>query len=50
VVLDTVVGGTHWWPGGRDAVHDPTDSAAGKTFPATDRILAFLTAHRRTPR
>jgi polyhydroxybutyrate depolymerase len=47
VVLDTVVGGTHWWPAGSDAAHDPTDSVAGKTFPATDRILDFLSAHRR---
>lgn len=50
VVLDTVVGGTHWWPAGSDAVRDPTDSVAGKTFPATDRILDFLTAHRRASR
>jgi polyhydroxybutyrate depolymerase len=48
VVLDTVAGGTHPWPSSGDAIRDPTDSTAGKTFPATDRILDFLTAHRRT--
>ncbi|MCU1427754.1 MAG: putative esterase/lipase/thioesterase [Actinomycetia bacterium] len=47
VVLDTVVGGTHYWPGGADAVSDPTDSAAGKTFAATDEILDFFARHRR---
>jgi polyhydroxybutyrate depolymerase len=47
VVLDTIVGGTHPWPASADAVRDPTNSVAGKTFPATDRILDFLAAHRR---
>jgi polyhydroxybutyrate depolymerase len=49
VTLDTVAGGTHPWPGGPAAAADPHDSAAGRSFPATDQILAFFTRHRRTP-
>ena len=47
VVLDTVEGGTHAWPGSSAATADPTDSAAGRTFAATDAILAFFGHHRR---
>jgi polyhydroxybutyrate depolymerase len=46
VVLDTVVGGTHPWPGGTVAARDRTDSAAGKSFAATEAILDFFDAHR----
>ena len=45
VVFDTVVGGTHPWPGGSQAIADPTDSAAGKQFDATTAILDFFDAH-----
>jgi polyhydroxybutyrate depolymerase len=48
VVLDTVVGGTHDYPGGLVAAHDHVDSAAGRKFPATDEILQFFARHRRT--
>jgi polyhydroxybutyrate depolymerase len=47
VVLDTVTGGGHHWPGGNAAVEDPKNSAAGKQFPATDTILDFFAAHPR---
>lgn len=46
VVLDGVVGGTHPWPGGAAAAADPADSAAGRTFKATEAILDFFDAHR----
>ncbi|HEY2814881.1 MAG TPA: hypothetical protein VGJ03_15550 [Acidimicrobiales bacterium] len=39
VVLDTVVGGTHEWPGGAQAENNPMDSASGKQFDATSEIL-----------
>lgn len=48
-VLDTIVGGTHAWPGGLVAKQDPTDSPAGKAFSATDEILTFFARHARAP-
>jgi polyhydroxybutyrate depolymerase len=45
VTLDTVVGGTHPWPGGNVARADHSDSAAGKTFDATGTILTFFGTH-----
>ncbi len=49
VALDTVADGSHTWPGGPAAAVDATDSAAGKGFAATERILTFFAAHHRTP-
>jgi polyhydroxybutyrate depolymerase len=46
VVLLTVSGGTHPWPSSPDAVDDPADSAAGRTFAATAAILDFFDGHR----
>lgn len=47
VVLDSVEGGTHSWPGGVAAINDPTNSVAGREFSATDEILDFF---ERNPR
>lgn len=47
VTLDTVAGGTHTWPGGPAAAADASDSAAGKSFAATDRVLDFFARHHR---
>jgi polyhydroxybutyrate depolymerase len=46
VMLDTIVGGTHHWPGSPDALNDPTDSPAGHDFDATSAILDFFDAPR----
>jgi polyhydroxybutyrate depolymerase len=50
VLLDTVIGGTHFWPASPEARADPHTSPAGRTFDATGAILDFLTAHRATGR
>lgn len=42
VELATIVGGTHPWPGSAQAVADPTNSEAGRTFSATNHILDLL--------
>jgi polyhydroxybutyrate depolymerase len=42
VVLDSVVGGRHPWPGSAQATADPLNSPAGRTFDATDAILDFF--------
>ena len=42
VVLDTVEGGLHAWPGG-PAAQLPANSEAGRTYPATEEVLTFLT-------
>jgi polyhydroxybutyrate depolymerase len=42
VRLDTIVGGTHYWPGSPDARSDPSDSQAGRDFDATSAILDFF--------
>ncbi|OHV34749.1 alpha/beta hydrolase family esterase [Pseudofrankia sp. EUN1h] len=51
VDLVTVDGGTHVWPGGPAASSDrPSavgNSAAGRTFPATQAVLDFFDHHRR---
>ncbi|MDQ2678767.1 MAG: plasmid partitioning protein [Actinomycetota bacterium] len=44
VGFDTVIGGTHPWPGGPGAAEDPTNSQAGRDFDATGAILEFLLA------
>jgi polyhydroxybutyrate depolymerase len=49
VVLDTIVGGTHHWPGGAVAATDPADSDAGRYFDATAAILDFFDHHHRPP-
>jgi len=41
-VLDTVEGGLHAWPGG-PAAQLPANSEAGRTYPATEEVLTFLT-------
>jgi polyhydroxybutyrate depolymerase len=46
--FDTVVGGTHPWPGGPVAVADKTDSLGGKTFHATEAIVDFFAARKAT--
>jgi polyhydroxybutyrate depolymerase len=46
VVLDTIVGGTHYWPGGPSARNDPSDSQAGHDFDATSAILDFFDTPR----
>jgi polyhydroxybutyrate depolymerase len=43
VVLDTVAGGVHAWPGGTGADR-PGNSPAGIGYPATDEVLAFFAA------
>jgi polyhydroxybutyrate depolymerase len=48
VVLDTVVGGQHVWPGGDDAAASMGNSRAGVTFSATKEVLDFFARHRRT--
>jgi polyhydroxybutyrate depolymerase len=45
VVFDTVAGGTHSWPGGRNAASEPTNSEAGKTYDTTNAIFDFFDAH-----
>ena len=47
VVLDTVEGGLHAWPGG-PAAQLEANSAAGRSFPATDEVLTFFDGRRRT--
>lgn len=42
VILDTVAGGGHAWPGGLQASADPANSEAGKNYDATDAILDFF--------
>lgn len=42
VGFDTVVGGTHPWPGGAAAQADVANSEAGRTFDATGAILDFF--------
>jgi polyhydroxybutyrate depolymerase len=49
VVLDTIVSGTHPWPGSLAAIADPSDSDAGHRFDATSEILDFFDHHRRPP-
>jgi polyhydroxybutyrate depolymerase len=49
VVLDTVVGGTHPWPGGPEARSDASNSQAGRDFDATSAILDFFDAQPTTP-
>jgi polyhydroxybutyrate depolymerase len=44
VVLYTIVGGTHDWPG--NAIHG--EATGGQAFPASDTILDFFDAHSRT--
>lgn len=41
VALDTVTDAVHAWPGGTGA-NRPDNSDAGRTFPASERILDFL--------
>ena len=41
IVLDTVVGGVHAWPGSANAVRSD-NSRAGVEFPATDEVLDFF--------
>jgi len=45
VVLDTVVGGRHEWPGSKAALGDSAVTGAGKTFSATTAILDFFDTH-----
>jgi polyhydroxybutyrate depolymerase len=45
VVLDTIVGGSHSWPGGLVATTDPGDSPAGRRFDATATILDYFDRH-----
>jgi polyhydroxybutyrate depolymerase len=46
VVLYTIVGGSHSWPGGATAEREPVElRAEGQLFPATDTILDFFDAH-----
>jgi polyhydroxybutyrate depolymerase len=47
VLFDTIVGGTHPWPGSSAAVADQANSAAGRQFDATSEIFDFFDAHRR---
>ena len=47
VVLDTIAGGTHPWPGSSKAAADLRNSTAGQTFDATGAILAFFRGHHR---
>ena len=44
VGFDTVVGGTHPWPGGRGAMADATNSPAGRDYDATGAVLEFFLA------
>lgn len=46
VRLDTVIGGTHFWPASPEARGDRATSLAGRTFDATGAILDFFAAHR----
>lgn len=46
VLLDTVAGGVHAWPGSRTAASAEGNSAAGATYPATDAVLDFFDSHR----
>jgi polyhydroxybutyrate depolymerase len=45
VVLDTVVGGVHVWPGSRNAIEQADGSEAGRAFSATDEVLDFFEQH-----
>ena len=49
VVLDTIVGGRHQWPGGQGAEMDEGTSQAALDYPATEAILDFFDRHARTP-
>jgi len=42
VVLFSVIGGAHPWPGGSVARNRVGNSESGRTFPATDTILNFF--------
>jgi polyhydroxybutyrate depolymerase len=48
VVLDTILGGVHVWPGSPAAATKPGNSEAGRTFPATTEVLDFFARHLRT--
>lgn len=43
VTLDSVQGGVHAWPGSAAAIARRENSEAGRTFPASERILDFFT-------
>jgi polyhydroxybutyrate depolymerase len=45
VVLDTIVGGRHMWPGGQGAALDEGTSQAALDYPATEAILDFFDRH-----
>ena len=45
VLLDTVEGGVHVWPGGPRAALRPGNSDAGRRYPASEAILDFFGAH-----
>ena len=45
VVLMSVIGGAHPWPGGPVAKNRAGNSPSGRTFPATATILDFFDAH-----
>ena len=49
VVLDTVEGGVHIWPGGPKAAAFADNSLAGRTFKSTDEVLDFFEAHHGRP-
>ena len=49
VVLDTVEGGVHVWPGGPRAAQRPDNSEAGRRYPATGAVLDFFDHHRGRP-
>lgn len=42
VILATIDGGTHAWPGSAAAADRPDNSPAGATWPATDEIVEFF--------
>jgi polyhydroxybutyrate depolymerase len=44
VGFDTVLGGTHGWPGGAAARADSANSEAGRTWDATGAVLEFFDA------
>lgn len=45
VVLDTVEGGDHSWPGSATAELRPENSEAGRSYDATGAVLDFFAAH-----
>jgi polyhydroxybutyrate depolymerase len=45
VVLDTIVGGKHLWPGGQGAARDAGTSQAALDYPASEAILDFFDRH-----